>query len=191
MVTNLSAGVDAFTSNAFLVPGERPVLVDTGANYDVVSRIRRHVSDLDAVVVTHPHPDHVGNVEVVKNTFDVDAWGFDADDDCVDHELADGDRVTFGDHEYEVLHTPGHEPHHLCFYSADAGVLFSADLVFQNGSFGRTDLPGGDRRTLWESIDRVRDTVDQNLREMHPGHGPSVTEDAYAELELAARAAQF
>jgi len=43
MVTNLSAGVDAFTSNAFLVPGERPVLVDTGANYDVVSRIRRHV----------------------------------------------------------------------------------------------------------------------------------------------------
>jgi len=191
MVTNLSAGVDAFTSNAFLVPGERPVLVDTGANYDVVSRIRRHVSDLDAVVVTHPNPNHVGNVEVVKNTFDVDAWGFDADDDCVDHELADGDRVTFGDHEYEVLHTPGHEPHHLCFYSADAGVLFSADLVFQNGSFGRTDLPGGDRRTLWESIDRVRDTVDQNLREMHPGHGPSVTEDAYAELELAARAAQF
>ena len=191
MVTNLSAGVDAFTSNAFLVPGERPVLVDTGANYDVVAAIREHVDDLDAVVVTHPHPDHVGNLAAVKDAFGVDAWGFDADAEGIDHELADGDRVTFGDHEYEVLHTPGHEPHHLCFYSADAGVLFSADLVFQNGSFGRTDLPGGDRRTLWESIDRVRDTVDQNLREMHPGHGPSVTEDAYAELELAARAAQF
>ena len=191
MVTNLSAGVDAFTSNAFLVPGERPVLVDTGANFDIVSRIRKHASDLHAVVVTHPHPDHVGNLAVVKDTYSVDAWGFDADDDGVDHELADGETVTFGDHDYEVLHTPGHEPHHLCFYSADASVLFSADLIFQNGSFGRTDLPGGDRRTLRESIDRVRGTVDGNLRAMHPGHGPSVTEDAFADVELAAQTAQF
>ncbi|WP_232702002.1 MBL fold metallo-hydrolase [Halobacterium wangiae] len=191
MVTNLSAGVDAFTSNAFLVPGERTVLVDTGANFDVVSGIRQRPERLDAVVVTHPHPDHVGNLDAVKQAFGVDAWGFDASNDGVDHELDDGETVTLGDHEYEALHTPGHEPHHLCFYSADAGVLFSADLIFQNGSFGRTDLPGGDRRTLRESIERVRDTVDDDLHAMHPGHGPSVTEDAYADVELAARTAQF
>jgi glyoxylase-like metal-dependent hydrolase (beta-lactamase superfamily II) len=191
MVSNLSAGVDAFTSNAYLVPGEQTVLVDTGANFDAVSRIRERVAELDAVVVTHPHPDHVGNLADVKAAFGVDAWGLDASDDGVDHELEDGETVTFGDHEYEVLHTPGHEPHHLCFYSPDASVLFSADLVFQNGSFGRTDLPGGDRRTLRESIGRVADVVDSDLSVMYPGHGPAVTNEPYADVELAARTAQF
>jgi glyoxylase-like metal-dependent hydrolase (beta-lactamase superfamily II) len=191
MVTNLAADVQAFTSNAFLVSGDRTVLVDPGANFDVVSSIREHTSDLDAVLVTHPHPDHVGNLEAVKSAFDADAWGFDATDEGVDHELADGDAVAIGDHDYEVLHTPGHEPHHLCFYSRAAGTLFSADLVFANGGFGRTDLEGGDRRTLVESIERIADAVDEGLDVMHPGHGPSVTDDPYANVELAAQAARL
>ena len=190
MLENLSAGVQAFTSNAFLVTGERTVLVDPGANYDVVAAVREHVDDLDAVIVTHPHPDHVGNLAAVKDAFDVDAWGFDADGDGVDHELADGDTVRIGDDQYEVLHTPGHEPHHLCFYSRAAGVLFSADLVFANGGFGRTDLAGGDRQVLVESIERLLNVVDDDLEVMHSGHGPSVTDDPYFDIELAARTAK-
>lgn len=190
MVENLAAGVQSFTSNAFLASGERTVLVDPGANFDVVSRLRERDAALDAVVVTHPHPDHVGNLDAVKDAFGVDAWGFDATDDGVDHELADGDVVTVGDHDYEILHTPGHEPHHVCLYSRSARVLFSADLVFANGSFGRTDLAGGDRRTLVESIERVADVVDGDLDVMHPGHGPSVTENAFENIERAARAAR-
>jgi len=188
MIQNLSAGVQAFTSNAFLATGERTVLVDPGANYDVVAAVREHVDDLDAVLVTHPHPDHVGNLAAVKDAFDVDAWGFEGVDG-VDHELEDGDTVRVGDDQYEALHTPGHEPHHLCFYSRAAGVLFSADLVFASGGFGRTDLAGGDRAVLVESIERVLDVVDENLDVMHPGHGPSVTDDPYFDIELAARSA--
>ncbi|MGB9965784.1 MBL fold metallo-hydrolase [Halobacterium sp. CBA1126] len=189
MVTNLAAGVDAFTSNAFLAAGDRTVLVDPGANFDAVAAVREHVDDLDAVLVTHPHPDHVGNLDDVKAAFGVDAWGFDASVDGIDHELADGDVVTIGDHEYEALHTPGHEPHHLAFYSPEAGVLFAADLVFANGAFGRTDLEGGDRRTLIESIQYVLDVVD-DLEVMHAGHGPSVTDGAIENVEFAAQAAR-
>ncbi|MFB6271018.1 MAG: MBL fold metallo-hydrolase [Halobacterium sp.] len=190
MVENLAAGVQSFTSNAFLVAGERTVLVDPGANFDVVSALRDRGVDLDAVLVTHPHPDHVGNLDGVKDAFGVDAWGFEGSHDGVDHGLADGDAVTIGDHEYEALHTPGHEPHHLCFYSRPARTLFAADLVFANGSFGRTDLEGGDRRTLVESIERVIDVVDGDLDVMYAGHGPSVTDGAYENLELAAELAK-
>lgn len=190
MVTNLAGGVQAFTSNAFLVEGERTVLVDTGANFDVVSKLEAMVEDLDAVVLTHTHPDHVGNVAAVTDTFGVETWGFDAADDAVDNEIADGEPVQLGDHGFRALHTPGHEPDHLCFYGDASDELFAGDLVFQNGSFGRTDLEGGDRPTLIASIERVLETVEEDLDAVYPGHGPAITADPYADIELALQMAQ-
>jgi glyoxylase-like metal-dependent hydrolase (beta-lactamase superfamily II) len=190
MIDNLAQGVQAFTSNVFLVTGDRPVLVDTGANFDVVEAVRSRVDDLEAVILTHTHRDHVGNLESVKAAFDVDAWGFDPSIDGVDHAIADEERVQLGDHEYVALHTPGHKNDHLCFHSPAASVLFAGDLVFQNGSFGRTDLEEGDRAALVESIDRVLERIDPGLEEMHTGHGPSVTADPYDHVELSARMAR-
>ncbi|WP_207587894.1 MBL fold metallo-hydrolase [Halomontanus rarus] len=194
MISNIAQGVQAFTSNAFLVGGEQTVLVDTGANFDAVSGLRDYVDspdlELEAVILTHTHPDHVGNLEAVKTAFDVDAWGYDTDVDGVDHAIEDEQRVTLGDHEYVALHTPGHKDDHLCFYSSDSNVLFAGDLVFQNGSFGRTDLPEGDRATLVESIDRILERVSSDLRELHTGHGPSVTDEPYGHVELAAKMAR-
>ncbi|SEP94175.1 MBL fold metallo-hydrolase [Natrinema salaciae] len=190
MIDNLAAGVRAFTSNAFLVTGERSVLVDTGANFDVVDALHSRVDDLDAVVLTHTHRDHVGNLEAVTDAFGVDVWGYDPSIDGVDHAIADEETVRLGDHEYVALHTPGHKNDHLCLYSASAGVLFAGDLVFQNGSFGRTDLEEGDREALIESIDRVLERIDPDLEELHTGHGPSVTTDPYDHVELAAQMAR-
>ncbi|WP_224449539.1 MBL fold metallo-hydrolase [Haloprofundus salilacus] len=191
MIRNLAQGISAFTSNAFLVDGERTVLVDTGANFDVVPKIGEHVETLDAVVLTHTHPDHVGNVNAVRDAFDAETWGFDPDQPAVDNEIADESSVQLGDEEYVALHTPGHKNDHLCFYSADPGVLFAGDLVFQNGGFGRTDLPEGNRERLVESIDRVLARVDVSLAAMHVGHGPSVTRRPYDHVEMAARAARL
>ncbi len=190
MIANLAQGVQVFTSNVFLVDGDRPVVIDTGANFDVVAAARNHVDDLEAVILTHTHRDHVGNLAAVKDAFGVDAWGFDPSIDGVDHAIADEETVRLGDHEYVALHTPGHKDDHLCFYSESAGVLFAGDLIFQNGSFGRTDLEEGDRGTLVESIDRVREWIDPDLAEMHTGHGPSVTTDPYDHVELSARMAR-
>lgn len=190
MISNVAAGTEAFTSNAFLVAGERTVLVDAGSEFDVVSAIEEHTGSVDAVVLTHAHHDHVGNVPALRDAFGVDVWGYDADHEAVDREFADGDAVQLGDHEYDVLHTPGHAPDHCCLYAPEPSICFSGDLVFPNGSFGRTDLPGADRRTLVESIDRLLDVVDEDLAQLHVGHGSSVTEDAYEHVDLAARAAR-
>ncbi|MCT9097286.1 MBL fold metallo-hydrolase [Haloarchaeobius sp. HME9146] len=184
MISNLAAGVQAFTSNVFLVSGDRRVLVDAGANFDVVSKIEER-GGIDAVVMTHTHPDHVGNLADVKEAFGVEAWGFDTDQPGIDHAIADGELVTIGDHEYEALHTPGHKNDHLCFYSDEAGVLFAGDLIFQNGSFGRTDLEEGDHGALIESIERVKERVDEEFEEMHVGHGPSVTNEPYGHVDAA------
>ncbi|MFP8957986.1 MBL fold metallo-hydrolase [Natrialbaceae archaeon A-CW3] len=190
MIHNLAAGEQVFTSNAFLVTGDRPVLVDTGANFDIVSRIQERTDALEAVVLTHTHPDHVGNLAAVTEAFDVEVWGYDPDVDGIDRSIADESTIRLGDHEYVALHTPGHKDDHLCLYAAEPGILFAGDLIFQNGGFGRTDLPEGDRATLIESIDRVLEVVDGELSELHTGHGPSVTTRPYDHVELAGRMAR-
>lgn len=190
MVTNIAKDVQAFTSNAFLVPGDRTVLVDTGANFDAVGRLRERVDTLDAVVLTHTHQDHIDNVPAITDAFDVETWGYDADHSAVDVAITDEETLILGDDEYVALHTPGHRNDHLCFYSAAASRLFAGDLVFQNGAFGRTDIPEGDRELLVESIDRVLARIDDSLSELHVGHGPSVTNEPYSQIELSRRMAR-
>ncbi len=189
-ITNLAAGVQAFTANAFLVDGDRPVLIDTGANFDIVPRIRTSVDTLEAVVLTHTHPDHVGNVDAVRDAFGVETWGYDPDQPAVDNPIADGETVKLGDDEYVAVHTPGHKNDHICLYGEASRTLFAGDLVFQNGSFGRTDLAEGDREALIESIDRIRSVVGADLAAMYVGHGPDVLEDPASHIDLAARIAR-
>jgi len=196
VITNLAQGKQVFTSNAFLAtPDEaddqgRTVVVDPGSEFDADAAVREDVADVDAVVLTHTHPDHVGNVPAVSEAFDADVWGFDPDHELVDHAIDDEGTVRMGGHDYLAVHTPGHKDDHLCFYARDPGVLFAGDLVFANGSFGRTDLEEGDRETLVRSIDRLLDVLDGGLREMHTGHGPSVTRNPRRHVEAAAEAAR-
>jgi len=191
MIHNLAPGDDTFTSNVFLVEGETTGLIDVGNDFDVVSAIRNRVDTLDTVVLTHTHPDHVGNLSAVREAFDAPVLGYDAGFEGVDREIDDEERLQIGDHEYVALHTPGHESDHVCLYAAETGVLFAGDLVFANGSFGRTDLEEGNRAQLVESIDRLLAVLDEDLTAMHSGHGPSVTDRAYQNVELARQAARF
>ncbi len=92
-----------------------------------------------------------------------------------DHELADGETVQVGEITFEVLHTPGHTPGHVCFVDRSAGVAFTGDLLFR-GSIGRTDLPGADPSLMGPSLARMLELPDETV--VYPGHmGPTTIGD--------------
>ena len=71
-----------------------------------------------------------------------------------------------------ILPTPGHTPGSVCFYFPEDKVLFSGDTLFQMG-YGRTDLPGGDIRQLWHSLDLLLALPPETV--VYPGHGAPTT----------------
>ena len=73
---------------------------------------------------------------------------------------------------FSLLSTPGHTPGSVCFYLPEDGVLFSGDTLFQMG-YGRTDLPGGDIRQLWRSLDLLLALPPETV--VYPGHGAPTT----------------
>ena len=72
-----------------------------------------------------------------------------------------------------VIETPGHTRGGVCFYSKSRGILFSGDTLF-NAGIGRTDLPGGDIKTIFESIKTKLFLLPEDTR-VFPGHGPETT----------------
>ncbi len=87
--------------------------------------------------------------------------------------LNEGDTIEFGNSQLSVIHAPGHSPGSLCFYSEKEKILIGGDVLFQY-SIGRTDLPGGDYKTLIESIRKELFTLPDEVK-VYPGHGPPTT----------------
>lgn len=187
-----------FGQNGYLAVCEESgaaVVVDPGA---AAAGMVRHLSAAGtvptAILLTHAHLDHIEGIGTVRAAFPnvpihlhpADRPLYDAAPDQAirfglppfevpppDHELAAGERFTFGACELEVRHAPGHAPGHVIFYAVADGLALVGDVVFA-GSIGRTDLPGGDFRTLIESIRREVLTLPPATR-LLSGHGPETT----------------
>lgn len=83
--------------------------------------------------------------------------------------ITDGQTIKFGTTELIALHVPGHAPGSIAFYSEKNACVFTGDALFA-GSIGRSDLPGGDHKTLIESINNKLFTLPQETA-VYPGHG--------------------
>jgi len=170
----VTAEADVFTCNVYLVDGETTTLVDAGAMPGVERVIAEHVDDLDQVVLTHQHGDHVAELESVLSAFDPDLYAY-AEHPHRTHSLADGDEIQIGDEACEIVYTPGHADDHVSLIGESA--LFSGDVVvyndgaFDDGSFGRTDRPGQSRERLIESLETILQRLPESVTAMYPGHG--------------------
>lgn len=81
--------------------------------------------------------------------------------------------LEIGKYRAEIRPTPGHTAGHVLIYLPDADVAFTGDLIFYE-SIGRTDLPGGDWRSLLQSIETQVFTLPNETR-LLPGHGEETT----------------
>lgn len=192
-ITRLALGV--FQSNCYVVSsddGGAAVVIDPGSEPERIEEaVERAGGELKAILLTHAHLDHIGAVGPLRRLFEVPVYLhpedrplYDAAPDqaaafglatpstpAPDRALSHGDRLRFGDLAFTVRHAPGHSPGHVVFVSDDAA--FVGDCVFA-GSIGRTDLPGGDTRTLLESIrDQILALPPRTV--LYPGHGPETT----------------
>ena len=187
-----------FGQNGYLAvceeTGEAAGLVPGAAAAGMVRQLSSAGTTPAAILLTHAHLDHIEGIETIRAAFpDVLIHLHPADRPLYDaaprqaaafglppfevpppdRELAAGERIAFGACALEVRHTPGHSPGHVIFHSALAGLAFVGDVVFA-GSIGRTDLPGGDFRTLIESIRRDVLTLPPGTR-LLSGHGEETT----------------
>jgi hydroxyacylglutathione hydrolase len=87
--------------------------------------------------------------------------------------LNDGQVVSFGEISLTALLVPGHSSGSLAFYCKNENMVFTGDALFA-GSIGRTDLQGGDYRTLISSIENKLFTLPGETI-VYPGHGQSTT----------------
>ncbi len=156
---------------------DKCLVIDPG--YEA-GQIERYVNQLhleiQAILLTHGHFDHVGAVRELAADFDCDVYVnqketampamMTAGPLYYTHTYDEGDELTLADLSFRVLATPGHTPGSVCL---DFGEhLFTGDTLFA-GSCGRTDLPGGNTAQLRQSLARLA-ALDKRCW-IHPGHG--------------------
>lgn len=180
--------VSPIMTNCYVVKtgGRRAIIIDPGDDYDkIIDCLASLDVDLDAVLVTHAHYDHMGAAKRISENFncsiylgkkDVELlayfydWSVYLNDKCQAFEdyieINNNDVLVFGNKEFSCLHTPGHSPGSISFKLDD--YLFSGDVVFAGGGYGRTDL-GGSYPDIVKTLSELMSFADQTV--FLPGHG--------------------
>ena len=188
--------------NCYVVSDEtrEAVIIDCGAFYDSEKKAIREYIEQNKLkpvhlIATHGHIDHN-----FGNKFVYDTWGLQVEVHADEEELmkslpmqattlcgvqmkADAfapvgkyfrgdDMISFGNHRFTILETPGHTPGGVFFYCKEERIAFSGDTLFR-GSIGRSDLPGGSMFMLIQSLRMISQMPDDI--KVYTGHGESTT----------------
>lgn len=185
--------VGQMKANCFIIADSQgeALIIDPGDDADyIISTTQRNNLNPQLIIATHGHIDHIMAALEIKLAFGIPLYmheldeflldrmeksaqhflGFDpgpAPD--VDFYLEGGSKVNVGDIELEVINTPGHTPGSITLFSRHTKDLFVGDLIFGDGSVGRTDFAYSDKQSMLRSI---RHIVEMKLDiTVHSGHG--------------------
>ncbi len=175
------------------------VVIDCGAYLDaereaIVDFIRVNNLTPTHHLLTHYHTDHLIGADTLYATFGLlpeaheDDRPLEKDREYMceyifGHPLGESfprvgrwftehDKLPFGSHHFDILHTPGHSPGGVFFLEKSEKIAFSGDTLFL-GSIGRTDFMGGSMFQIIQSL-RMVCQLDDKVRVL-PGHGEETT----------------
>ncbi|MGO4345161.1 MBL fold metallo-hydrolase [Paenibacillus sp. MCAF9] len=172
---------------------ERGIVIDPGMNpRKLIERLKG--VRVEAILLTHAHFDHMGGVDEVRKLADCPVYIHDLEADWLtdprkngsmrwqdvtpplstdpaEYALAEGQTLSLLGLSFRVMHTPGHSPGSVSFLHGNH--LFSGDVLFKM-SVGRTDLPGGRERDLYDSIRLKLYKLNPEVI-VYPGHGGRTT----------------
>lgn len=165
-----------YGNNAYLVAdrnAREAIIVDmpseSRAVLDAVGGLR-----ITAIVLTHTHPDHWADYDLVRNATGAPVLCNPAEAimpaSKIDQPLGDGDQVAAGKGAIRAMHTPGHTPGSTCYLAG--GILFSGDVLFPGGP-GRTQSPADLQQTIKSITERLYALPDETI--VLPGHGGDTT----------------
>lgn len=142
-----------FGSCVYLIKLEnKNILIDTSSKENSkellldLKQLNLKPEDINVVILTHNHWDHVGNCKSFTNAKfyaskkDFEKIFFDINDLKIN--------------EFRIIHTPGHSKGSICILYND--ILFSGDTIFHNGIIGRTDLPRSSETEMQKSLEKLK-----------------------------------
>lgn len=192
-IYKIPAGV--YAANCYIVVDEitnKAMVIDPGGNADdLLEFINRNKYDIEYIVLTHGHADHIGGVIELKEALNVPVMAHSSEaellsdsDKNLSNQMAmdaveivpsillnEGDKFNLGNLEVNILHTPGHTEGGMCLKIGND--LFAGDTLFK-GSVGRGDLHGGNSEVLIDSIKKKLLTLNDDVK-VWPGHGEATT----------------
>lgn len=200
------------SSHSYLIRGEyKNVLIDTGTRgnfnrvVEGVTKVGLKISDINLVICTHEHYDHIGGIGFFYETALLAADRFAAtkielQDEYVIHAAAHGEEsiktrinlwlenrmlFDFGNYKLKVLHTPGHTSGCICLYEPFKRLMFTGDTVFANGVISKISDSG----SFGDYINSLERLNTYKLNRFFPGHGP-ICENPESSLPQSIKAAR-
>lgn len=232
----LPLGIMFPSVNCYLVPGDQLTLIDAGWGTAQTwslfqKKINSHgfeVKDIDQIIITHEHPDHIGLINRIRESADATlavpraiknhflnpkvtakqecdftlqlfhSFGFPEADwplvtqyfealqfaaEVDPHQsinfFDNGDTLSIGNLQWEVLHTPGHSPTQFVFIQKDQKRIFSSDMLLPLAPMPiiaqDPTNPQQPTHPLPDLIASLKRLKSYDLQKVYPGHGPAFT----------------